>query len=122
MHDDELLTDLLLGIALGDALGATSEFASPAQIPALYARHFAQGWPFCSVGGGPFNWPAGAHTDDTEMALALVRSFRRCGEVNPGDMAKAFVEWYDTHPRDMGGLTRRVLTRLKQGVPCNAMH
>jgi ADP-ribosylglycohydrolase len=49
----------LLGLAAGDALGTTVEFKAPGTFAPMSEI----------VGGGPFNLPRGAWTDDTSLAL-----------------------------------------------------
>ncbi len=54
----------LLGLAAGDALGTTAEFARPGSFTPLTDIR----------GGGPFGLKPGEWTDDTSMALCLVES------------------------------------------------
>jgi ADP-ribosyl-[dinitrogen reductase] hydrolase len=67
------------------------------------------------VGHGTWNQPAGTITDDTEQALCIARSLVEHQAFDPADIADRFVAWYDTGPFDIGGMTRRSLTRLKHG-------
>jgi ADP-ribosylglycohydrolase len=108
---------LLTGLAAAESLGSSSEFVPQSQIPALYAKLKAQGWPFKQVGGAAFNWRKGAPTDDSEMAMCLVRSFIELGRFDAGDVGKRFVTWMDSGPCDIGGTTARTLARLKKGEP-----
>ena len=108
---------LLTGLACGDSLGSTSEFTPQQQVPAVYAQHRRTGWPFAQAGGGPFGWPKGAPTDDTDMAMCLVRSFLEKGRFDPADVAERFVGWMRSGPRDIGGTTRRTLGRIASGSP-----
>ena len=64
-----------LGLAIGDALGATVEFMTPREIVAQYGRHDS------IRGGGWLRLKSGQVTDDTTMALALGRSILDHGEV-----------------------------------------
>ena len=57
----------LLGLAVGDALGTTLEFAPRDSYPPLTGM----------TGGGPFGLKPGEWTDDTAMALALADSLAR---------------------------------------------
>lgn len=86
----------LLGSAIGDALGATVEFMSPAEIKAKYGVHSR------IVGGGWLYLKPGQITDDTEMSLALARSLIREKRFDPDSAARAFVEWYRSNPTDIG--------------------
>ena len=58
----------IVGMAVGDALGAPYEFGpSPGVTFAGTAADM--------VGGGAFNWAPGEWTDDTSMAIPLLRAF-----------------------------------------------
>lgn len=73
----------LVGLAAGDAVGTTVEFKPRGTFPPVTDM----------VGGGPFNLPAGAWTDDTSMALCLASSLVECGEFNPRDQMDRYVRW-----------------------------
>lgn len=60
----------LLGVHAGDALGATVEFSSWATIRARYPDG-----PRDIVGGGPFDWPPGHATDDTDLTRAVLLAY-----------------------------------------------
>ena len=109
----------LSALAAGDALGATSEFASLTAIPDLYRRHATEGWPFRPVGGGAFNWRAGQATDDATMARALVDCWAALpSEWHWGELvADEFVEWMKSDPPDIGGTTQTALTAVREGAP-----
>ncbi len=82
-----------LGLAIGDALGATVEFLTPREIRARYGVHRD------IVGGGWLNLPAGQVTDDTTMALALGEAILGAdGEVRGEDCARAFDAWMRARP------------------------
>ncbi len=100
---------ILLGLACGDALGRPVEFASAAEISAEHGRLDEM------VGHGTWNQPAGTITDDTEQALCIARSLVEHQAFDPADIADRFVVWYDSGPFDIGGMTRRALSRLKRG-------
>lgn len=73
----------LLGLAIGDALGAAVEFQRPGTFPPVLGYR----------DGGPHGLAAGEWTDDTSMALALGDSL-----VNRGwdlaDQARRYVAWW----------------------------
>lgn len=100
----------LLGLAAGDALGATAEFMSREQIRQEFGvlRDI--------VGGGWLNLPAGEVTDDTQMMLCIARSIAQCGEFDGKDVASRFLEWYASNPPDIGNTTRISLKYLDAGV------
>jgi ADP-ribosyl-[dinitrogen reductase] hydrolase len=101
----------LVGLAVGDALGTTYEFETIDQppYPTLATR------PATSItGGGPFDLPPGAITDDTQMAVALARSLAACGGLDVADVAKQYVAWSE-HAFDIGNQTGASLHRIDEG-------
>ncbi|WP_411968956.1 ADP-ribosylglycohydrolase family protein [Haloferax sp. YSSS75] len=107
--DSNRVLGVLLGLSCGDALGRPVEFESAEQIKAEHGRLDQM------IGYGTWNQPAGTTTDDTEQALCIARSLVEQGEFDPTDVADRFVAWYDSGPFDIGGMTRRSLTRLSRG-------
>jgi len=95
----------LLGVAAGDALGATVEFLKPDQIKSRYGVHRD------IVGGGAFNWRPGQGTDDTDLTWAVVAAYLD-GNYSLYRVAAEFLDWYRTSPPDIGGTTRTALARL----------
>lgn len=101
----------LLGLAVGDAVGTTVEFASPGSFEPLTDM----------VGGGPFGLPAGAWTDDTSMALCLAESILDCGGQDHVDQMRRYVLWrrqgYLSSTGecfDIGGTTSAQLARFER--------
>lgn len=112
-----LIRLMLLNVAAADACAIPSEFTPRFRIPALYERLKDKGFPLRPVGGGPFGFAPGEHSDDTAMALAMARSFVDLrGVFDPADVAAHWVAWLRSHPPDVGGTVRRVLTRIASGV------
>jgi ADP-ribosylglycohydrolase len=111
-----LARKLLLGLAAGDALGSTSEFQSREMVLATLRKYQDQGWPYRQVGGGAFDWKPGDFTDDTALALAILRGSKDHG-FNPKAVALEFVAWYKSGPRDIGGTTRHACQSLIRGTP-----
>ncbi len=103
----------LLGLAVGDALGAPLEFLERDEIAARY------GVVRDMLGGGWLDTERGEWTDDTQMALAIAQSIARVGSIEPSDIAVLFVEWFKSLPKDVGNTTRRSLQHLADGVPWN---
>jgi ADP-ribosyl-[dinitrogen reductase] hydrolase len=64
MKIDKRFRGTMLGLAVGDAVGTTLEFRSPATFEKIDDM----------LGGGPFQLTAGEWTDDTSMALCLAES------------------------------------------------
>ena len=107
--DSDRARGVLLGLTCGDALGRPVEFQSASEIRREHGRLDEM------VGHGTWNQPAGTITDDTEQALCIARSLVEHQAFDPEDVAERFVAWYDSGPFDIGGMTRRSLTRLKHG-------
>lgn len=106
-----------LGLALGDALGATVEFMTPREI----AHHFARtgGVHREITGGGWLHLKPGQVTDDTGMALALGEAILAHGRtVAPLACARAFDAWMRSKPVDIGNTVRRNLLLFRRtGYP-----
>lgn len=98
-----------LGLALGDALGATVEFMTPREIAHHYGVHRE------IVGGGWLKLRAGHITDDTGMALALGAAILASrGKVEPLACAQAFDAWMRSKPPDIGNTVRRNLVLFRR--------
>src|SRR3954467_1771922 len=98
---------MLLGLAVGDAVGTTVEFSPPGTFAPVTDM----------VGGGPFDLPAGAWTDATSMALCLAESLVERGW-DPVDQLERYVRWYREGYRSsiwrcfhIGNATRAALER-----------
>jgi len=101
-----------LGLAIGDALGATVEFMTPREIAAQYGTHDTL------RGGGWLHLKPGQVTDDTTMSLALGESILKHGKVDALAAAQAFDEWMRAKPVDIGNTVRRnLLLFRKTGNP-----
>lgn len=95
----------LLGLAAGDALGATLEFMRRATIRREYPNGHRE-----IVGGGPFRFPAGSWTDDTDMALAVARGIIEAPADPVGAVGRHFMAWYHGGPPDVGTTCRLALS------------
>ncbi len=101
-----------LGLALGDALGATVEFMTPREIAAQYKVHDT------IRGGGWLRLRPGQVTDDTTMALALGGAILQSGRVDALACARAFDDWMRARPVDIGNTVRRGLLHFRvTGIP-----
>lgn len=76
---------MLVGLAVGDALGTTLEFTPRAKVRPISDM----------VGSGPFRLAPGVWTDDTAMALCLAESILACGGWCASDAMRRFVLWRD---------------------------
>lgn len=102
------LRGTLIGLAVGDALGAAVEFSSPGSFAPVTGYR----------SGGPHRLKPGEWTDDTSMALALADSIATVGwDLN--DQASRYVEWWQTGKYsvngrcfDIGITTRNALNRF----------
>lgn len=103
----------LLGLAVGDALGTTLEFARMDQ-PAYPA--LATGPTTDIVGKGPFELQPGMVTDDTQMAVCLARTLARHGRVDAMELGRRYVTWTE-HAFDIGNQTRAALELVEGGMP-----
>jgi ADP-ribosyl-[dinitrogen reductase] hydrolase len=95
-----------LGLALGDALGATVEFMTPAEIREAHGVHRE------IVGGGWLHLRPGKVTDDTEMSLCLARALDAGGGFSPRLAAEGFAEWLRGGPSDVGSTVRKGIRRF----------
>jgi ADP-ribosyl-[dinitrogen reductase] hydrolase len=102
------LRGVAVGAAIGDALGMPLEFGPVIPLDRL-VRDMRPG-----------RLPAGAFTDDTEMALALAESLLEHQPLDPADLAARFVAWYRAGPPDIGNQTRDVLSRIGRGASWTA--
>jgi ADP-ribosylglycohydrolase len=101
---------MLLGLAVGDALGAAVEFSPPGSF--MEVTDFRD--------GGPHGLAPGEWTDDTSMALALADSIAEVGwDLN--HQAERYVAWwctgaYSVNGRvfDIGVTTSAALSRFRE--------
>src|SRR5437868_7992566 len=113
----------LLGLAVGDALGAPLEGLSPQQIRAHYGTvdDYVDGvraWK-----KKPYRWRLpGLYTDDTQQALALADCLIERGRIDPGHLAETYLAlanppgpYHGAH-RGIGRSFRQVLMDLERGV------
>lgn len=75
----------LLGLACGDAVGTTVEFQARGRFTPVADM----------IGGGVFDLPPGAWTDDTSMALCLAASLTDLGRFDPVDQMRRYCKWLD---------------------------
>ena len=101
---------VLLGCAVGDALGVPFEFKPPQDFG-------PERLPLGMPGGGPFNFGPGEWSDDTQMSLCIARAAWDGLDLSSGKglerVAKAFVGWYKGGPRDVGGQVSSVLATAR---------
>jgi len=83
----------LIGLAIGDALGAPVEFCDPGTFDPVTGYR----------GGGPFNLEAGQWTDDSSMALCLADSLLATGRLDLGDQLERYWRWYEQGDNSVTG-------------------
>jgi ADP-ribosyl-[dinitrogen reductase] hydrolase len=100
----------LLGLAVGDAVGAAVEFQPRGSFQPLTDM----------VGGGAFNLQPGQWTDDTSMALCLATSLVEQNGFDPLDQMQRYLRWRDQgylsstgYCFDLGGTVSQALERFR---------
>lgn len=102
--------NILIGSAVGDALGVPVEFKS---------RQYLQQNPVTDMMGyGTYNMPPGTFSDDSSMMFCLAESL--CNGYNLNDIAEKFQMWMhegywtaDGEVFDVGISTRKAINRLR---------
>jgi len=108
MHNQYNLKDIrdraraaFVGMAVGDALGATVEFLTTQEIQAKYGV-FQN-----IIGGGWLRLKPGQVTDDTEMALCIGRAIVEYQGWSREMVARNFATWLKSRPVDCGDTCRK---------------
>lgn len=99
----------MIGVAVGDALGAPLEFMSANEISYRYGTVREM------IGGGWLSVKPGEVTDDTQMTLAVAEGIvaNQDSTIEPLMMVGAnFLRWYRTNPKDVGGTCAAVLAAI----------
>ena len=101
----------LLGLAAGDAVGTSVEFARRGSFTPLTDM----------IGGGPFHLKPGQWTDDTSMALCLASSLVERRGFDARDQMERYWDWYRNGTFsstgrcfDIGATTQQALQRYKE--------
>jgi ADP-ribosyl-[dinitrogen reductase] hydrolase len=94
----------VLGLALGDALGAPFEFSRARDLPSPLPA-FERPW---------LDMPPGSTTDDTAMAMNLVESLAARDGFDADDLIARHLAWFRSGPPDVGNLTSSVLRRVER--------
>lgn len=99
----------LLGLALGDCLGAYWEgYPGTELAEAYYDGRY-----------DPVNLRMSQWTDDTAMAMATAQSIVECGGVDGADLAAKYLKWFEAGGRGIGRATYHSMKRLEAGTPWN---
>ncbi len=97
----ELARAAFIGMAVGDALGATVEFMTATEIAAKYGLFKEM------IGGGWLRLKPGQVTDDTEMALCIARAVVTNQAWSREAIAQEFARWLKSRPVDCGDTCRK---------------
>jgi ADP-ribosyl-[dinitrogen reductase] hydrolase len=84
MEKKERFLGSLIGLAVGDCVGAAVEFKPRRSFEPVTDM----------IGGGPFGLKPGEWTDDTSMALCLAQSLIEKNGFNADDQMQRYVKWY----------------------------
>lgn len=110
---------ILFGLALGDALGAPTEFMPLHGVDGIFAQY--------GVNGIQEPPTSGLYTDDTQMTLALTEGLLDAGlnaalDLQMQRVAARFIEWANSpeNNRAPGMTCMRSIRRLEQGASWNS--
>ena len=93
----------IYGFAIGDAMGATTEFMSENKIKETFGNVTD------ILGGGWLNLKAGEVTDDTQMSMCVMDALMKGKKHFKMHCAENFVDWYKSGPKDIGGQCQRAI-------------
>ncbi len=107
-----LSKSILLGLAVGDALGVPVEFKD---------RKYLERFPITDMAGyGTHGQPPGTWSDDSSLSFCLAESLCRGYDIQ--DISRLFVKWYNEaywsargEVYDVGISTREAILRIKSG-------
>lgn len=108
----------IYGFAIGDAMGATTEFMTEKQIKTIFGKVTN------IIGGGWLNLKAGEITDDTEMTMCVMDAIMKALISNDSKTREElfinccirnFIDWYKSNPKDIGGQCSKAINLLMRG-------
>jgi ADP-ribosyl-[dinitrogen reductase] hydrolase len=100
----------LLGLAVGEALGAPAEFLTAEQVAEKYGLITEM------IGGGVHDAEPGETTDATEMMLCLAGSLADHGGFEPNDIIERYSSWFEGQPRHVRLTVRAALISYRSGT------
>ena len=100
----------LLGLAVGEALGAPAEFLTAEQVVENYGVLTEM------VGGGVYDVAPGETTDATEMMLCLAESLADNGGFDPEDVMARYGAWFESQPHHVSLTVRAALISYRSGT------
>jgi ADP-ribosyl-[dinitrogen reductase] hydrolase len=104
--DQDKALGALLGLAVGDALGAPVEGAAASDLGGDHRE---------MTGGGALGLRPGQGTGDTSMAMALAASLVELGGYDADAALRSYVGWYRSDPPGMSDHMRSVLATVDGG-------
>jgi ADP-ribosyl-[dinitrogen reductase] hydrolase len=110
--DRDRVRGAVLGLAVGDALGAPLEGTPPRVAAAAVAGGLEM------TGGGW--WAPGEWTDDTAMALELAESIGALGVLDTDDLAQRYIRWATMRGKGIGRTTRSALVGARDAEDARA--
>lgn len=102
----------IYGFAIGDAMGATTEFATSSEIRRIYGKVTN------IIGGGWMNLNPGEVTDDTQMTMCVMDALMKYPDsfLEFEDVCiKNFIDWMESGPKDIGGQCAKGIYSLVLG-------
>ena len=100
----------LLGLAVGEAMGASVEFLTADQIMERY------GLVTQMIGGGVYDLAPGQTIDATDMTLCLAESLADVGGFDPEDVMERYRLWFESHPLHVSLTVRTALISYRAGT------
>ncbi|NLE21371.1 MAG: ADP-ribosylglycohydrolase family protein [Actinobacteria bacterium] len=100
----------LLGLAVGEALGAPAEFLTAEQVVEKYGVITEM------LGGGVYDIQPGGVTDATEMMLCLAESLADNGAFEPEDVIARLAAWLESQPVHVSLTVRAALISYRSGT------
>lgn len=115
---EDRIAGALYGFAIGDAMGATTEFETAQTVKQKYGKVTD------IVGGGWLNLKPGEVTDDTQMTICVIEAIMKYPdnlEAFKGECAYNFIKWMQGGPKDIGGQCAKGIRHLHDhGILCMA--
>ncbi len=122
MTKRDKIAGAIYGFAIGDAMGATTEFMSENQIKRTYGKVTD------IIGGGWLSLEPGEVTDDTQMTMCVMNALMKSVDSKyketissynfMKECRKEFIKWYKSDPKDIGGQCSRSIRFMMQSHFC----
>lgn len=110
----------IFGFAVGDAMGATTEFMSESEIKERYGKVES------IIGGGWLSLKAGQVTDDTQMTMCVMKALMDCRFTDDDNVPeicefekkckKNFISWKKSGPQDIGSQCFKAICAMENGT------